>query len=154
MESNASAQSVNAERKYLILVYHDEAKLAALSQEQLDALVVECGEWVDDLHKSGRHVASAALQSPRTATTVSRRNGKIWTTDGPYAETKEQLGGFTLITASDLNEAIQIASRLPVVKMGSVEVRPLLDPDDNPSDPIDRKVAIAFRRNPKPITRL
>ena len=148
-------QSVSeAARRYLLLIYHDDDELATLPQEQLDQLVGECAEWVDDLQKSSRFVASAALQSARTATTVSKRNGKIWTTDGPFAETKEQLGGFTLITASDLNEAIQIASRFPAVKVGRVEVRPLLDPSENTTDPIDRKVSIAMRRSPKPITRI
>ena len=83
--------------------------------------------FTDGLRASGRMVASEALQPTHTATTVRVRGGKISTTDGPFAETKEQLGGFYLVEATDLNEAIQIASRIPGARTGSVEVRPVVD---------------------------
>src|SRR5262245_9594143 len=105
--------------KYLCLVYHEEHKLAALSQAQMDALVGACIGWVEELEKGGHHIYSAGLQSVRTATTVRHREGKPSLTDGPFAETKEFLGGFTLIQARDLNEAIQLASKFPAARVGS-----------------------------------
>jgi ketosteroid isomerase-like protein len=132
--------------KYLCLVYQEEKKLAAMPQGELDALVADCIDWVDDLDKSGRHVCTAGLQSFRIATTVRSRNGQVSTVDGPFTETKEQLGGFTLITARDFNEALQIASKLPAARTGSVEVRPVLAYDADLTDPVDRKVAAAIRR--------
>jgi len=115
--------------KYVCLVYHEEEKLAALSQPQMDGLVGACIGWVEELEASGHHIFSAGLQSIRTAATVRHRNGKLSMTDGPFAETKEFLGGFTLIDAKDLNEAIQIASKFPAARIGSMEVRPVLDPE-------------------------
>ena len=132
--------------KYICLVYHEEKKLGALSQDELDGLVGECGSWVADLEKGGHHVFSAGLQSIRTATTVRERSGKLAMTDGPFAETKEFLGGFTIIEARDLNEALQLASKLPAVRVGSIEVRPVLDPNAELSDPLDQKIAAAIRR--------
>jgi hypothetical protein len=132
--------------KYICLVYHEEKKLAALSAEELAGLVRECGAWVEDLAKSGHHVFSAGLQCVRTATTLRKRNGNLAMTDGPFAETKEFLGGFTIIEARDLNEALQVASKLPAVRLGSIEVRPVLDPDADLSDPLDRKIGAAIRR--------
>jgi hypothetical protein len=132
--------------KYLCLVYQEEKKLDAMPQGDLDALVADCIDWVDDVEASGRHVCTAGLQSFRIATTVRNRNGNVTMTDGPFAETKEQLGGFTLIAARDFNEAIQLASKLPAARTGSVEVRPVLAFDAELADPIDRKVATAIRR--------
>jgi ketosteroid isomerase-like protein len=135
------------ERQYLCLVYQDNGKLEALSQSEMDGLVGECVEWVDGLQEAGRHVFSAGLQSLRSATTVRNRNGKVSMTDGPFAETKEQLGGFTLLRARDLNEALQLASNMPVCRIGTIEVRPVLRSDTDSNDPVDRKVAAALRRN-------
>ena len=104
--------------KYLCLVYLDERKLEAVSDS-------ECMTYSDALGKSGHRVAAEALQSVQTATTVRVRNGKVSMTDGPFAETKEQLAGFYLIDAKDLNEAIQLASKIPPARVGSVEVRPV-----------------------------
>jgi hypothetical protein len=132
--------------KYICLVYHDEKQLDALSPGELEALVGECGAWVEDLQKGGHHVFSAGLQCVRTAATLRRRNGTLATTDGPFAETKEFLGGFTIIDARDLNEAIQLASKLPAVGIGSIEVRPVLEPDAELTDPLDRKLGAAIRR--------
>ena len=131
--------------KYICLVYHEEQKLADMPPAELAALASECGAWVDELQKDGHHVFSAALQSIRTATTLRERGGKLSLTDGPFAETKEFLGGFTLLEARDLNEAIQLASRLPAVRIGSIEMRPVLERDAELTDPLDRKIGAAIR---------
>jgi hypothetical protein len=81
--------------------------------------------FTEAIRKSGHYLSGEALQPVQTATTVRIRNGKLSTTDGPFAETKEQLGGYYLINARDLNDAIQVASRIPSAKLGSVEVRPI-----------------------------
>ena len=104
--------------KYLCLVYLDEKRLAELPDE-------DCGEFDSSIRKSGHCLASEALESVQTATTVRMRNDKMSITDGPFAETKEQLAGFYMIEARDLNEAIQIASKIPPARVGSVEVRPI-----------------------------
>jgi hypothetical protein len=133
--------------KYLCLVYHEEEKLDTLSQPQMNALVGACIDWVEDLEKAGHHIFSAGLQSVRTATTVRHRNGKLSLTDGPFAETKEVLGGFTLINARDLNEAIQIASKFPAARLGSMEVRPVLELDGELTGALDQKIGAAIRGN-------
>jgi hypothetical protein len=104
--------------KYLCLVYLDEKRLSELPDE-------DCVEFDTAIRKSGHCVASEALESVSTATTVRVRNGKTTVTDGPFAETKEQLAGFYMIEARDLNEAIQIASRIPPARVGGIEVRPV-----------------------------
>jgi hypothetical protein len=103
---------------YLCLVYLDEKRLDELPDE-------ECVAFDSTIRKSGHCLASEALESIETATTVRVRNGKTSVTDGPFAETKEQLAGFYMIAARDLNEAIQIASRIPPARVGSIEVRPI-----------------------------
>lgn len=133
--------------KYLCLVYHEEQKLQALSPAQMEGLVGACMNWVEDLEKTGHHIFSAGLQSIRTATTVRHREGKLTVSDGPFAETKETLGGFTMIEARDLNEAIQIAGRFPSARIGSMEVRPVLEPDQQLIDPLDQKIAAAILKN-------
>jgi len=104
--------------KYLCLVYLDEKRLDELPDE-------DCVEFDAGIRKSGHCIASEALQSVQTATTVRVRSGKVSITDGPFAETKEQLAGFYMIEARDLNEAIQIASKIPPARVGSIEVRPI-----------------------------
>jgi hypothetical protein len=111
--------------KYLCLIYFDEKRLDALSSGEWVALTGECLAHGEEMRQSGHLVAAEALQSVRTATTLRVRDGKVSTTDGPFAETKEQLGGFYLIDARDLNEAIQVASRIPPARMGSIEIRPI-----------------------------
>ena len=111
--------------KYLCLVYAEEKKLEALSKGEFDALVDESLDYMDVLRESGHHIGSNALQPVRTATTVRIRGGKVFTTDGPFAETKEQLGGFFLIEASDLNDALRMASKFPAAHLGCIEVRPV-----------------------------
>ncbi len=103
--------------KYVCLVYLDEKQLQTVADSECKA----CG---DALRRSGHHIAAEALQSVHSATTVRVRNGKVSVTDGPFAETKEQLAGFYLIDAKDLNEAIQLASKIPPARVGSIEVRP------------------------------
>src|SRR5258708_13945817 len=88
-------------------------------------MMTEYGAFTEAIKKSGQYIGGDALQPTQTATTVRVRQGKISTTDGPFAETKEQLGGFYMINATDLNEAIQLASRIPSARTGSVEVRPI-----------------------------
>jgi len=104
--------------KYLCLVYLDEKRLDELPDS-------ECLAYDGAIRKSGHCIASEALQSVQTATTVRVRNGKVSVTDGPFAETKEQLAGFYLVEAKDLNEAIQLAARIPPARFGSIEVRPV-----------------------------
>ena len=104
--------------KYVCLVYSEEKKLEDVSDN-------ECLANADTLKKSGQYVTGEALQPIQTATTVRVRNGTLSVTDGPFAETKEQLAGFYLIDARDLNEAIQIASKIPPARVGSIEVRPV-----------------------------
>jgi hypothetical protein len=111
--------------KYLCLAYEEEETLNALSRAEWDALRRETLDYVRSLRTNGHLVVTEALQSARTATTVRVRNGTVSATDGPYAETKEQLGGFFLIEARDFNEAIQVASKWPSARLGSIEVRPI-----------------------------
>jgi len=111
--------------KYLCAVYFEEKNLNALTSSEHDALVGESLAYDDDLRRRGHFVVAQALESVQMATTVRARHGQVWTTDGPFAETKEQLGGFILIDARDLNEAIQIAARIPVGRLGCIEVRPV-----------------------------
>jgi hypothetical protein len=111
--------------KYLCLAYEEEEKLNALSRSEWDTLRGETLTYVEALRKSGHLIVTQALQSARTGATVRVRSGKLSVTDGPFAETKEQLGGFFLIDARDLNEAIQVASRWPSARLGSIEVRPI-----------------------------
>lgn len=115
--------------RYLCLIYDEEKKMVGMSKSDMDAFTNEYFAFTENIKKSGHHLAGEALQPVQTATTVRVRNGKLSTTDGPFAETKEQLGGFYMINAKDLNEAIQIASRIPSARLGSVEVRPIMEFD-------------------------
>jgi hypothetical protein len=112
--------------RYLLLCCVDEKDWDAMPELQRDGIMREYGELLRDLDNSGHHLASARLLSTSTATTVRGRNGKTFVTDGPYAETKEQLGGYHLIECRDVHEAIAIAKRIPTLTYGgTVEVRPL-----------------------------
>ena len=111
--------------KYLCLVYQDEAAVAALPKAEHAAVVAEALAYREDLRQGGHYVASSPLQPIRTATTLRVRDGKLLVTDGPFVETREQLGGFYLIEARDLNDAIRLAARMPPVRLGAIEVRPL-----------------------------
>ena len=111
--------------KYLCMVCVDEKKLDALSDTESQALDDESLAYDETLRKGGHLLAAQALQSVQTARTVRIRNGKILVTDGPFAETREQIGGFLLIEAKDMNEAIQLAAKTPVIRLGGIEVRPV-----------------------------
>jgi hypothetical protein len=111
--------------KYLCLVYYDEKKLDALSKREYDSLVDEVLSYRETLRSSGHYIASDGLEPVNTAVTLRVRNGQLSTMDGPFAETKEQLGGFLLIEARDLNDAIRVAAKLPPMRLGCVEVRPV-----------------------------
>jgi len=111
--------------KYLCLIYDEEKKLSARSKAESDAFTGEYFAFTEAIQKSGHYLGGEALQPVHTATTVRVRNGQVSTTDGPFAETKEQLGGFYLIDARDLNDAIQVASKIPSARLGSIEVRPI-----------------------------
>jgi hypothetical protein len=113
--------------KYLCLIYENEKNWESLPPAESEAVMNEYFTFTGDIRKNGKYVAGEALQPTATATTVRVRNGKVSTTDGPFAETKEQLGGFYLIEAKDLNDAIQVASRIPSARFGSIEVRPVMD---------------------------
>ena len=111
--------------KYLCLIYHDEAKIEALPQSEFDAIMNDVFEYREELRSGGHYVLSSPLQATRDAMTVRVRSGNVTVTDGPFAETREQLGGFYLIEARDLNEAIRLASKMPPARFGSIEVRAL-----------------------------
>jgi hypothetical protein len=113
--------------KYLCLVYYDEKDLEAMPADEFAAFSEEHVVLDEDLRRSGHSIVAEALQPVHTATTLRVRNGKLSTTDGPFAETKEQLGGIYLIEARDLNDAIQAAARIPAARVGSIEVRPVWD---------------------------
>jgi hypothetical protein len=104
--------------KYLCLVYGEESKIGAMTDD-------ECMEYDNAIRVSGHCLSSEALQPVQTATTVRVRNGRVSITDGPFAETKEQLAGFYLIDARNLDEAIDIASKIPPAQVGCIEVRPI-----------------------------
>lgn len=111
--------------KYLCLICFPEKNLDALSKREYDSLVAEALAYDEVLRQGGHYVVSNALQSAKTATTLRVQEGKVSITDGPFAETKEQLGGYILIDAKDLDEAIQLASKIPSARLGCVELRPI-----------------------------
>ena len=111
--------------QYLLLIYDNEKMWAGMPKDQSDTMFREYMEFTADIKKSGHFIAGDALQPIATATTVRVREGKTQTTDGPFAETKEQLGGYYLIQAKDLDEATKIAARIPSSRVGSIEVRPI-----------------------------
>ena len=113
--------------KYLALVYYDENIMNAMSADEWASLNRECIACSDGLQASGHMLGGAPLESINTATTLRVRNGKLSITDGPFAETKEQLAGFYMLEARDLNEAIQLAGKIPPARYGSIEVRPVRD---------------------------
>ena len=110
--------------KYILLIYQSETEWDALNEAQQQAEIAEYLRFTDDIRGTGNHVSDAPLASTSTSTTVRVRNGRTMLTDGPFAETKEQLGGFYIVEAANADEAIALAARLPGVRWGSVEVRP------------------------------
>jgi hypothetical protein len=115
--------------KYALLIYASEQEWAAQSEEQTQAVNQEYMAFTKDIIDRGLMKGGEALQGTATATTVRVRDGETVTTDGPFAETKEQLGGFYLVEAKDLDEAIEVAARIPDVRRGSIEVRPVMEVD-------------------------
>ncbi len=111
--------------KYLCLIYDDEQQMMKRPRDETGKMSADYMTYTESIQKSGHYLGGNALQPTHTATTVRSRGGKVSTTDGPFAETKEQLGGYYLIEAKDLNDAIQVASRIPSAKFGSIEVRPI-----------------------------
>ena len=111
--------------RYVCLAYEEEKNLKSLSRAEWDALRSETMAYLDTLRKGGHLIATHALKSVQTATTVRVRDGSLSLTDGPFAETKEQLGGFFLIEANDLHEATRLAGKWPSARIGSIEVRPI-----------------------------
>ncbi len=109
--------------KYMLLVYLDEH---VLSESERAACYKDSAQLTQDLYKTGQYVDASPLELTATATSVRVRNGKRLVTDGPFAETREQLGGYYIIEANDLDEAIGIASRVPVVTVGTIEIRPIM----------------------------
>jgi hypothetical protein len=127
--NDRSATNKEGAMRYLCLIYDDEKRRGTMTKSEADAFTGEYFAFTDAIRKSGHYLAGEALEPVQSATTVRVRNGKLSTTDGPFAETKEQLGGFYLINARDLNDAIQVASKIPSARVGSVEVRPIMEFD-------------------------
>jgi hypothetical protein len=113
--------------KYLCLIYQDETEIEAMPEAEYNAIVREVLDYREELAASGHYITSSPLQPVSTATTVRVRDGKSMITDGPFAETKEQLGGFYLIEAADLEEAIRLTEKMPPARIASIEIRPLKD---------------------------
>ena len=127
--------------KYICLGYMEANKFETMSESERNAFIDACFTYDDVLRKNGHFVGGEALQSARNAATLRFRNGKVMVTDGPYAETKEQLGGILVLEARDLNHAIQLISKHPGVKVGPFEIRPV--------DDLSAKVAESERRRSK-----
>ena len=111
--------------KFMFMIHHDEKELESLPAGEMQSLVDGALDYMDELRKSGHFIVSNALQRAQTARTIKVRNGKVTTTDGPFAETKEQVGGFFLIEARDIDEACALAARFPPARIATIEVRPV-----------------------------
>ena len=136
--SRVETRSTNPEEdatRYLCLIYRADEAVERLSRPEFDALVTEALAYDDALRGSGHYLASGALQSVQTATTIRIKGGRTLATDGPFAETKEQLGGFILIEARDLDDAIRVASKIPPARLGCIEVRPIRELPMPPRSP-------------------
>jgi len=125
--------------KYLCLVYQEESKVNEIPESEYNEVVNDTIEYREVLKQSGHYIMSSPLQPVESATTLRVRNGILSITDGPFAETREQLGGFYLIEATDLNDAIRVASKMPPARIGSIEVRPLREITERPasSQPVE-----------------
>jgi hypothetical protein len=115
--------------KYIVLIYNDPSAMADAGEAHTDELMRHCLANADTLRDEGRLLQSQMLEGPETARTIRVRNGRRTTVDGPFAETKEMLGGFNLIEARDMDEAVAIASTFPWASLGSIEIRPVRDMD-------------------------
>ena len=112
--------------QYLLMIYRSEAELFKMSDAERQKMTTEYGTFTQSIIQSGQFKAGDGLQPSTTATTVRVREGKVLTTDGPFAETREQLGGYYLVEAKDLDTALAIAARIPCATYGSIEVRPVM----------------------------
>ena len=113
--------------KFMFMVYHDENVLDSLPEGELQTLIDSALDYDETIRQSGHYIVSNALQRAQTARTIRVHGGKVSVTDGPFAETKEQLGGFFLVEAKDIDEACEVASRFPPARIGIIEVRPVLE---------------------------
>ena len=116
--------------KFICLGYIKENKFETMAEAERNAMVDECFAYDDVLHKNGHFIGGEALQGPRTGATLRCKNGKVSVTDGPFAETKEHLGGILILEAMDLDHAIELMSKHPGVKAGPFEIRPVADLND------------------------
>jgi len=114
--------------KYILLIHDEEKAWEQMSEDEKNAVMSEYRKFSEAIQSSGHYITGAQLQPVSTATSVRIRDGKRLVTDGPFAETREQLGGYYLVEAKDLDEAIALAARIPSAKMGTIEVRPLVPP--------------------------
>ena len=113
--------------QYLLLIYNDENRWQSMPDDERNAIIGEYFAYTEELRRAGAYLNGNPLQPTSSATTVRVRDGEALMTDGPFAETKEQLGGYYLIDAENLDEAIQVASRIPSARWGSIEIRPVVD---------------------------
>ncbi|MBA3356744.1 MAG: YciI family protein [Pyrinomonadaceae bacterium] len=113
--------------KYMLLIYHEEQAWGGFTEQERQKMYAEYGQFSQEIIASGHHLGGSELHPCSTATSVRVRDGKQLATDGPFAETKEQLGGYYLIEAGNLDEAIAIAARIPSARMGTIEVRPVAE---------------------------
>ena len=113
--------------QYLMLIYSQEANFARMTPQEVAAMSAEFGKYTEEITKAGKYRGGNRLAPTASATTVRVRDGKRVTTDGPFAETKEQLGGYYLIDANDLDEAIALAAKIPSARFGLIEVRPIVE---------------------------
>lgn len=122
--------------KYMLLVYMNEQ---AMTDEEREHCYVESAQLTQELNANGQYLAASPLHSVSTATSVRVREGKRLVTDGPFAETREQLGGFYIVEAKDLDEAISIAERIPPARLGTIEIRPVLEISGLPDEPATKQ---------------
>lgn len=131
--------------KYICLGYYDESDSEGMTEEDRNAFMDECFAYDDELKKNGHFSGGEALQGARSAATLRWKNGQVDVTDGPYAETKEQIGGILVLEARDMNHAIQLMSKHPGVRNGPFEIRPAADLDDFVRESEARRRAAAKR---------
>lgn len=122
--------------KYMLLVYMNEQ---AMTDEERQHCYVESTKLTQELNQNGQYLAASPLHSVATATSVRVREGKRLVTDGPFAETREQLGGFYIVEAKDLDEALSIAERIPPARLGTIEIRPVMEISGLPDDPATKQ---------------
>jgi len=118
---------MEAEMKYMLLIHDDEKAWGKMSQAEQQRIYGEYGQFSEYVKSTGQYLAGSQLQPTSTATSVRVRDGKRLVTDGPFAETREQLGGYYLVQAKDLDEAIELAARIPSARIGTIEVRPVVE---------------------------